>query len=163
MRDVDSAAPDSRRLMLQARARTTKFTHPRGFNYVPAAECFGLGCPCPVEDPTSRLLAFLYIEIANQGGCFHWSDCCCRARFVPAAGRWEVLGNRATMAELLLHLPRTPSQRRAASTAAGPSGAIAPTDAHYARGRSRLEDAGRERRSPLRQFNNWVKAFGSAA
>eukprot|EP01062_Namystynia_karyoxenos_P017591 TRINITY_DN16487_c0_g1_i1.p1 TRINITY_DN16487_c0_g1~~TRINITY_DN16487_c0_g1_i1.p1 ORF type:complete len:1393 (+),score=398.64 TRINITY_DN16487_c0_g1_i1:584-4180(+) len=175
MRDTEGDSPDSRRLVLQARARTTKFKHPRGFNYVDVRECCGLGFPSPADDPASPLLWLMYIQVANEGGCYHWTDCICTARFLPKAGRWEIISvekgfqgkNHATITALLAHLEETctlgaaPLQAvgtRAARTAAA---CAAPTDSHYADmtvGRATLGDEGREERSALRQFNNWVKA-----
>eukprot|EP01065_Artemidia_motanka_P004723 TRINITY_DN12256_c0_g3_i4.p1 TRINITY_DN12256_c0_g3~~TRINITY_DN12256_c0_g3_i4.p1 ORF type:complete len:1093 (+),score=385.46 TRINITY_DN12256_c0_g3_i4:446-3724(+) len=177
-----------RQLRLQLRAHTSKHKYPRSFNYVRAGECFGLGCGSPATDPSSDLLHFLFIELANHGGCYHWSDCCCNARFVPSTGRWEVLSvepfaerakNTASVNNALRHLEETcvlgvspgcVSLTEAAKSTAQ-SDASAPTDEHYARmteGRSAPEDEEREVRSSLRRFNNWVKialinSWGAAA
>eukprot|EP01064_Diplonema_japonicum_P020793 TRINITY_DN30365_c0_g1_i1.p1 TRINITY_DN30365_c0_g1~~TRINITY_DN30365_c0_g1_i1.p1 ORF type:complete len:1067 (+),score=262.81 TRINITY_DN30365_c0_g1_i1:42-3242(+) len=167
----DPEDPTARRLTLQLRAKTRKYNYPRSFSYIAAEEVFGLDCRAPATDKTSPLLHLLFIELANKGGCAHWSNCVCEAKFDPMQGRWEVLGinintdegtvkNRATVRGVIRHLEEVcrhgMSKYTAAQTGVEPvRDAIVPSDTHYA---SRALDGKLEiDRSSLRGFNNWVK------
>jgi SAM-dependent methyltransferase len=72
--------------------------------------CFGFrGLPSHEEDPASKLEGTLAILLANDGGCYAWSDTTIQAQFDPARGLWE-LGplsrekNRATATAVMRHL-----------------------------------------------------------
>ena len=177
-KDPLSSDPNARRLTLQVRVKTSEHKHPRSFSYIQADEVFGFGCEAPAVDRSSQLPHLLYIEVANRGGCMHWSDCCVRAVYRPAVGRWEIFQvvprsegtaakNGSTINTVVRHLEQTcqhgPStykeeneaEKRFADSVCSVRDTIVDSDAHYAR--KSLDTDLDEGRSQLRSFHNFVK------
>ncbi|PWV15077.1 putative methyltransferase [Trypanosoma cruzi] len=58
---------------------------------VKVSECSGLGFACPMDDERSKLTENLYIELANAGGSYAWSDFTVSALFDGDTGRWNIV------------------------------------------------------------------------
>ena len=158
-----------RKMVLQARCKTSVHTHPRSFSYVPVRECVGFGQSALVEDSSSNLTDLLYLELANRGGCKHWTDTTVCAKYIPEIGRWEILKvcegrelndkNLARLTGVIQHLQETciagTSNYTFPQTGVMEVKSYSKTDSHY---EDKARDEGLDQdRSKLRSFNNWIK------
>ena len=168
---------DEKRLSMQVRARLPQFDRPRSFSYSTVDEAFGFGCAPLAVDKTSLLQHLMFMEVANRGGCMHWSDCVVRAVFDPEVGRWDIFevvmnannyANKepATINNLLTHLEETAMYGKSTykeeqdqtflqSTVCKVRKALVGSDSHYAN--KSLDQNLDDNRSSLRAFNNWLK------
>ncbi|KAG5504893.1 hypothetical protein JKF63_04339 [Porcisia hertigi] len=142
-------------------------------------DCFGLGYGRGVGDDASgpTLEEALYIQLANAGGCYAWSDYVVDAYFDGGSGHWEIIhtnprGNNkeAIFDNVIEHLDWLLRHRTAPEAAAllqkrrdaplvvscsPTSEDTQKTSLHYG---TRVKELLNEERSYLRRFNNWVKS-----
>ncbi|KAG5479014.1 hypothetical protein LSCM1_02856 [Leishmania martiniquensis] len=142
-------------------------------------DCIGLGLHPGVGDGASvpSLEEALYIQLANAGGCYAWSDCVVDAFYDGDSGCWEIVhvnprGNNkdAIFDNIIEHLDwllrhRTSPEvatllqgrRDAPLVVSRPptSEATQRTSKHYSAVAKELANV---ERSGLRRFNNWVKS-----
>jgi SAM-dependent methyltransferase len=140
-------------------------------NHRRVSQCYGLGQPCPEEDPSSLLEQKVFIALANGGGSYAWSDMVCDAAFDVQRGRWVLLAlrphddkNKAYCTRTIQYLMDYAKQQEFGNeprpmevTAVSERKHVAPTDQHYAdRTKILATDI---HRSNLRLHNNWIKSI----
>ena len=142
-------------------------------------QCYGLGEPCPEEDPSSILESKLFIELANAGGSYAWSDTVCDAVFDAAKGRWVIVQvhphhdkNVAYCTSTIQYLMDYAARQEREGSVSLPESLLAAeqqhqelrsatrcaaTDEHYAE-RTKVLSCDTNR-SNLRMHNNWIKSI----
>ncbi|CAM45052.1 putative methyltransferase [Leishmania braziliensis MHOM/BR/75/M2904] len=168
-------------LYLNAYTNSTNKTvmHPLPFPLRKIRDCIGLGYHpgAGSEALVPSLEEALYIQLANAGGCYAWSDYVVDASYDGDSGYWEVIhtnphGNNkeAIFDNVIEHLDWLLRHRTAPEAATllqrrrdaplvvsrPPSfEATQHTNRHYSSVAKELVNA---ERSDLRRFNNWVKS-----
>ncbi|CAJ1988706.1 RNA capping enzyme nuclear [Leishmania donovani] len=142
-------------------------------------DCIGLGYHPGIRDdtPVPSLEEVLYIQLANAGGCYAWSDYVVDAFYDGDSGYWEIIhadprGNNkeAIFDNVIEHLDWLLRHRTAPEAATllerkrdaplvlsrpPSSEATQQTSRHYG---TVAKELANEERSDLRRFNNWVKS-----
>ncbi|KAG5479544.1 hypothetical protein CUR178_03305 [Leishmania enriettii] len=168
-------------LYLNAYTNNTNKTvmYPLPFPLRKIRDCIGLGHHPSFSDdaPVSSLEEALYIQLANAGGCYAWSDYVVDASYDGDSGYWEIVhvnprGNNkdAVFDNVIEHLGWLLRHRAVPEAAAllqrrrdAPlvvsrptiSEATQRTSKHYSAVAKELANT---ERSGLRRFNNWVKS-----
>ncbi|GET88479.1 methyltransferase, putative [Leishmania tarentolae] len=153
--------------------------HPLPFPLRKIRDCIGFGYEPSAGDgtPVPSLEEALYIQLANAGGCYAWSDYVLDAFYNSDSGYWELIhanprGNNkeAIFDNVIEHLDWLLRHRTAPETAMllerkrdaplvvsrPPSSKVTKqTSRHYG---SVAKELANGERSDLRRFNNWVKS-----
>ncbi|ESS64929.1 methyltransferase [Trypanosoma cruzi Dm28c] len=141
------------------------------------SECSGLGFACPMDDERSKLTENLYVELANAGGSYAWSDFTVSALFDGDTGRWNIVSlhskgdNRKSTSvgviehlqwllvhgrERVLDVMPVVNTKKPSGMMGEPMGELVEKiNSHYACKTRELLSG--KNRSVLRKFNNWVK------